>query len=169
MLSILLAAAVAVTSAFQLSSPAFKSGDAIPAKYTCDGLNISPPLQWEDVPQNTQSIAIVVDDPDAPSGLWTHWILYNLAPSMRSLQERVSKDFKLPDGSMQAENDYGKPGYGGPCPPSGTHHYIFHAYALDKKLTLPEAAKRKAFDRAIEGHVLAKSELTAAYKRQEKS
>ncbi len=120
----------------KLTSAAFKDGQSIPAPYTCDGVNISPPLEWSGLPKTTKTVAIVVDDPDAPSGTWVHWVLYNLPADNIGLVENVPASENLKAGGFQGKNDFGKIGYGGPCPPSGTHRYFFKIYALDSELSL---------------------------------
>jgi Raf kinase inhibitor-like YbhB/YbcL family protein len=119
----------------KITSSAFKDGDMIPLKYTCDGKNVSPPLQWDLVPDGTKSIALICDDPDAPSGDWTHWVVYNLPADVRLLSENIPNDETLPDGTRQGLTDFGTTGYSGPCPPWGVHRYYFKIYALDKKWT----------------------------------
>src|SRR5438552_10676499 len=116
--------------AFIISSPAFQAEGKIPSKYTCDGINISPPLEWKDPPAGTQSFALIHDDPDAPSGDWVHWVVWNIPPAKSGLPENFPKDKELKDGTRQGMTDFGKIGYGGPCPPSGSHRYFFKLYAL---------------------------------------
>ena len=141
-------------------------GAAIPAAYTCDGVNISPALKWSNPPAPTQSIAIICEDPDAPSGDFTHWIVYNIPPTVHRLPEHVPNDTSLSSGARQGQNDFEHIGYGGPCPPPGPdHHYHFHVYALDKRLSLPDTAVRADIDNAIQGHILAQGELMATYGR----
>ncbi|MCJ7778555.1 MAG: YbhB/YbcL family Raf kinase inhibitor-like protein, partial [Sedimentisphaerales bacterium] len=118
----------------KVTSSAFAEGGLIPAKYTCDGSDISPPLQWEAVPEGTKSIALISDDPDAPMGTWVHWVLFNLPAESKGLEENIPQDKTLPNGARQGLTDFGRIGYGGPCPPSGTHRYFFKIYALDTKL-----------------------------------
>jgi len=143
-----------------VTSSAFKANEAIPSEYTCDGAEKSPPLSWSNVPSDAKSIAILVDDPDAPKGTFTHWIVTNIPPSETSLSAAGS----LPQGATAAKNDKGSAGYAGPCPPSGKHHYHFHVYALDKTIAKP--ASRADFMKAIDGHVLADGELVATYERE---
>ena len=152
--------------AFELTSTAFAPGEPIPAKYSCDGEDISPPLQWSDPPQGTQSLALICDDPDAPIGTWVHWVLYNLPAQARSLPEAVPPEAELPDGSRHGENGWGRLDYGGPCPPSGTHRYFFKLYALDTMLDLDAGASKKQVLQAMEGHILAETELMGVYSRQ---
>ena len=152
--------------AFELTSTAFAAGEPIPQKYTCDGQDISPPLQWSDPPQGTQSLALICDDPDAPIGTWVHWVLFNLPVESRSLPEAVPSDADLSDGSRHGENGWRRPGYGGPCPPSGTHRYFFKLYALDAVLDLEAGASKKQVLQAMEGHILAQAELMGVYSRK---
>lgn len=145
-------------SKFILTSPAFKNGESIPSKYTCDGEDLSPPLAWTDPPQGTASFALLVDDPDAPVGDWVHWLLYNIPSDAHEIPESGSV-------GISGINSWPKPGYGGPCPPNGTHRYFFKLYALDTMLTLSEGAKKADLLKAIEGHVLAQAELMGIYAR----
>lgn len=155
------------TSTVSLTSPAFVDNAAIPARFTCDGANISPPLRWAAPPQGTKSLALTCDDSDAPAGDWTHWVIYNLPPTATSLPEAVTPTALRPDGVRQCRNSFGKVGYGGPCPPSGNpHHYIFRLYALDAELSLTEDATAADAQRAAGGHVLAEGTLTGTYGRQ---
>jgi len=151
--------------AFELASTAFAQGESIPRKYTCDGEDISPPLQWSDPPQDTQSFALIADDPDAPVGTWVHWVLYNLPDETRALPEAVPPDADLPDGSRHGKSSWRRLGYGGPCPPSGTHRYFFKLYALDVVLGLASSASKKQLLQAMEGHILAQTELMGLYTR----
>jgi Raf kinase inhibitor-like YbhB/YbcL family protein len=151
--------------AFKLTSTAFAHEEPIPQKYTCDGEDISPPLQWSDPPQGTQSLALICDDPDAPIGTWVHWVLYNLPAEARALPEGVPSDAELPDGSRHGENSWRRLDYGGPCPPSGTHRYFFRLYALDTVLDLESGEGKKQVLQAMEGHILAQAELMGVYSR----
>jgi len=152
----------------QVTSPAFSEGGSIPSKYTCDGQNVSPPLRWNAIPEGTKSIALIVDDPDAPHGDWVHWVVYDLPASIRDLAERVPPDEKyLGNGGRQGTTDFGKIGYGGPCPPSGTHRYFFKVYALDKTLGLSPGATKSQLLKAMEGHVLAQGQLMGKYARKQ--
>ncbi len=139
-----------------ISSPAFAAGANIPERFTCKGANSSPPLKFSGVPTSAKSLALIVDDPDAPGGLFTHWLLWKIAPATIMIGEKT-----VPSGTVQGTNDFGKPGYGGPCPPSGTHRYFFRLFALDRPLDLAPNAKRADFDKALAGHVLARAELMA--------
>jgi Raf kinase inhibitor-like YbhB/YbcL family protein len=144
----------------KITSSAFQDGANIPSKFTCDGADISPPLQIADIPSQAKSLALIVDDPDAPSGLFTHWMVWNI-PS----QTGVVGEGSAPKG-VQGTNDFGKSGYGGPCPPSGTHRYYFKIFALDQELDLPFGAKRGQVDGALKGHVIAQGELMGRYSRK---
>jgi Raf kinase inhibitor-like YbhB/YbcL family protein len=150
----------------KVTSPAFEEGGMIPSKYTVDSQNVSPPLKWEGVPDGTKSIALISDDPDAPVGTWVHWVMWNIPPGARELTENVPPDEDLLDGSMQGITDFGRPGYGGPAPPSGTHRYYFKIYALDIKLNLPNGSTKTDLLKAMEGHILAEGQLMGKYKRR---
>ncbi len=150
---------------FELMSTAFAPGEPIPRKYTCDEEDISPPLRWSDPPQDTQSFALIADDPDAPVGTWVHWVLYNLPAETRALPESVPPDADLPDGSRHGKNSWRRLGYGGPCPPRGTHRYFFKLYALDTVLDLASGARKKQLLQAMEGHILGQAELMGLYAR----
>jgi Raf kinase inhibitor-like YbhB/YbcL family protein len=152
-------------SAFELKSQAFKARESIPAKYTCMGKDVSPGLSWTGAPPNTRSYAIICDDPDAPMGTWVHWVYYDIPPSASSLPEGMSVDAKPPPGGTSGVNDFGKLGYGGPCPPSGTHRYFFKLYALDKVLGLVPRASKADLEKAMQGHILAKTELMGTFKK----
>ena len=150
----------------KLHSSAFGFGMLVPQKYTCKGADISPPISWEAVPEGAKGLAIICDDPDAPMGDWTHWAIYNLPPTARSLAEGVAKEATLPDGSRQGLNDFDRVGYNGPCPPPGTvHHYRFTLYALDRPLALPPKAAKRQLLQAMTGHILAQAELIGTFKR----
>lgn len=150
----------------KISSSVFEQGGIIPAEYTCDGADVSPPLKWESVPDGTKSIALISDDPDAPMGTWVHWILFNLPANTRELPENVPTDGTLPDGAKQGTTDFGRTGYGGPCPPSGTHRYFFKVYALGMMLDLPAGSRKSDLLRAMENRVLAEGQLMGKYKRR---
>jgi Raf kinase inhibitor-like YbhB/YbcL family protein len=164
-------AAVAQTAAQKLpeaklilTSASFEADSAIPAKYSCDGTDVSPALAWNEPPAGTQSLALVVDDPDAPTKTVIHWLIYDLPPGTRALPEGVPTKPKLPDGSRQGKNDLGKIGYGGPCPPPGpAHHYFFKLYALDYHTGLKPQATAAEVEKAIKGHILAQAELIARF------
>jgi Raf kinase inhibitor-like YbhB/YbcL family protein len=147
-------------------SPAFEEGGAIPARYTCDGLDVSPPLSWGSVPDGTRSLALIADDPDAPRGTFVHWVLYNLPPDTRRLPEDVPNRETLPSGAAQGVNGAGSVGYMGPCPPSGTHRYFFKVYALDTGLNLGAGATKEDLVSVMEGHILAEGRLVGTYRRR---
>ena len=152
--------------AFELRSSAFRQNQAIPKKYTCDGSDVSVSLNWNDPAQETKGFALIADDPDAPCGTWVHWVLYDLSADTRELAEDIPAKETLDDGAKQGKNDFGKIGYGGPCPPPGpTHHYHFKLYALDKMVGLRPGATKQQILNAMEGHVLAQAELVGTYKR----
>jgi len=152
-----------------ITSPAFFHNSDIPAEFTCDGLDVSPPLEWTGVPSNAKSLILIVCDPDAPDPkapkmTWVHWVLYNLPPAITSFEQRVTGS-DLPSGTREGENSWKQTGYGGPCPPIGRHRYFFKLYALDTVLPdLGEASKEK-LEKAMDGHVIAKAELVGLYKR----
>ncbi len=147
-------------------SEAFKEGANIPSEYTCDGKNISPALSWNGIPEETKSIALIMDDPDAPSGTFVHWLLYNLPSETKKLEKGFPKEDIFRDGTTHGKTSFGNIGYGGPCPPSGSHRYYFRIYAIDKKLDLLPRATRNQIDDAIKGHIIAKGELMGRYKRR---
>lgn len=150
----------------QLSSSAFSPNESIPQKFTCDGTNVSPQLTWTGAPANTQSFTLIMDDPDAPAGTWVHWVLYNLPFNAHELTENVPNRQELPNDARQGRNDFNRFGYGGPCPPAGNpHRYFFKLYALDAKLRLRLGANKVDVERAIQGHVLAQSQLIGLYRR----
>jgi Raf kinase inhibitor-like YbhB/YbcL family protein len=154
------------TMSFQISSSAFASGQTIPKKFTCDGSDISPPLNWKDAPAATQSFALIADDPDAPVGTWVHWVLFSLPANSKDLQEGVDKEEQLPNGALQGKNDFRKIGYGGPCPPPGKpHRYFFKLYALDTKISLKAGATKADVENAMKGHILGQAELVGRYSR----
>lgn len=149
-----------------LSSSAFKEGDRIPVKYTCVGQDVSPPLEWGQPPPETQTFALIVDDPDAPGGVFTHWVIFNISSDSRKLPEAIPAQAQLPDGALQGKNDFGRTGYGGPCPPPGRpHRYQFTLYALDQRLDLKAGISKKQLLSAMEGHILAQGQLTGTYQR----
>jgi Raf kinase inhibitor-like YbhB/YbcL family protein len=153
--------------AVQLTSTAFAPGQAIPARHTCDGEDLSPPLQWSGIPDRAMSLALICDDPDAPAGTWAHWVLYGLPPATTELAEGVPASDTLPGGARQGINDFRRAGYGGPCPPRGSpHRYFFRLYALEAPLDLPPRASKQDLLRAMEGHVLGQGELMGTYRRQ---
>jgi Raf kinase inhibitor-like YbhB/YbcL family protein len=152
----------------KLTSTAFKEGESIPRAYTCDGVNISPPLEWSGVGSTTKpakTIAIIADDPDAPGGTWVHWVLYNLAADNIGLVENVPATESLKAGGFQGKNDFGKIGYSGPCRPSGSHRYFFRIYALDGELPLKAGATKADLMKAMEGHIIAQGQSMGTYRR----
>ena len=142
----------------KLTSPAFIHNGAIPTKYTCDGGDINPPLIIENIPKSVKSLALIVDDPDAPMGTWVHWVVFDIPVTSRIGENTIP--------GKQGINDFRKKNYGGPCPPSGTHRYFFKIYALDKELNLKEGISKKELEKAMETHVLEKAELIGLYKRK---
>jgi Raf kinase inhibitor-like YbhB/YbcL family protein len=150
-----------VSMTLTLSSNAFAPGQSIPAKYACDGRDISPDLAWTDAPANTKSFALIVDDPDAPMGTWVHWVVFNIPAATMGLPE--SAGVSLPAGALQGKNSSGNARYMGPCPPSGTHRYFFKLYALDTTLTLSAGANKADLLKAMDGHILAQGELMGTY------
>ena len=152
--------------AFTISSSSFQNGANIPKKFTCDGTDVSPELRWSSPPAGTQSFALIADDPDAPVGTWTHWVLFDLPAETTSLPENVAKVEELPTGGRQGRNDFRKIGYGGPCPPPGKpHRYFFKLYALDTRLNLKPGASKQEIEQAMQGHILGKAELMGKYQR----
>jgi len=146
-------------------SSAFREGDRIPSDFTCDGADMSPPIEWSGVPTQTQSLAVIVEDPDAPSGNWTHWLAYDLSPELTQLPARIPAGEKISMGGSQGLNDFWKPGYRGPCPPNGEHRYFFKIYALDAMLRLKPGASRQELSQAMQGHILAEGQLMGKYNR----
>jgi hypothetical protein len=152
-------------TSFWVRSSSFSNGRSIPARYTCDGADLSPVLQWQSAPAGTKSFAIVMDDPDAPID-FTHWLVFNIPPGVRELAEGASQQSAMPHGSVEGRNDFGRPGYGGPCPPRGNpHHYVFRVYALDRLLDLPAGAAGKQVHAAISGHIVAQGQIVGTYQR----
>lgn len=150
----------------ELKSRAFQAGGMIPAQYTCDGQDISPPLHWSDPPAGTVSFGLISDDPDAPMGTWVHWVAWNIPATVRSLEENVPNTTSLQDGTKQGTTDFHRVGYGGPCPPSGIHRYYFKLYALDTTLNLPSGTTKKDLELAMHDHILAQAELMGTYRRR---
>jgi Raf kinase inhibitor-like YbhB/YbcL family protein len=144
----------------QVTSSAFQHGAMIPRTYTCDGSDISPPLSWRGVPAGAKSIALIMDDPDAPRGIWVHWVLFNIPPGTTGLGEGMD------GGAQQGSNSWRRTGYGGPCPPGGTHRYYFKVYALDILLTLETGVTKAQLLKAMDGHVLAEGQLMGRYSRK---
>jgi Raf kinase inhibitor-like YbhB/YbcL family protein len=153
-------------SGFQLRSDAFKEGETIPAQFTCEGADISPPLEWANVPNGTRSFALIMEDPDAPAGVWTHWVVFNLPAGMKLMDANLPKRPNLPGGGLQGTNSFGRTGYGGPCPPPGNaHRYYIHLYALDSTLNLQPGAQKEEVLAAMKGHILGEAQLMGRFKR----
>ena len=144
----------------KLTSPEFEHNSAMPSEYTCDGANIIPELNIEEIPENAKSLALIMDDPDAPAGTWVHWVVWNIPLDTKTIQKGTE-----PQG-VQGTTSFGKPGYGGPCPPSGTHRYFFKLYALDTTLDLKEGSTKEDLEAVMDGHIIEKTELMGTYKRQ---
>jgi Raf kinase inhibitor-like YbhB/YbcL family protein len=149
----------------KITSSAFSEGDMIPKRYTCDSEDVSPDLAWSGIPQGTKSIALICDDPDAPMGTWVHWVLFNLPAESTELPAAIPSDKTLSNGAVHGKNDFGRLGYGGPCPPGGTHRYYFKLYALDTQLNLASGITKNQLLDAMEGHILAQGQLMGKYKR----
>ncbi len=145
----------------KIESSAFREDGNIPQKFTCDGSDVNPPLHFDAAPEGTKSLACMVDDPDAPGGLFTHWVMWNIDPRTTDILEN-----SRPQSAIQGMNDFGKPGYGGPCPPSGSHRYYFKIFALDQTLNLKGGANRQELDAAMHGHVIGQGELMGHYSRK---
>jgi Raf kinase inhibitor-like YbhB/YbcL family protein len=152
----------AATPQIHVTSTAFKEGEKIPRQFTCQGINISPPLEWTPTP-HAKTIAIIANDPDAPAGEWTHWLVYNLPAATMGLIENMPAEEKVAGGGMQGKNDFGKTAYGGPCPPKGTHRYFFKVYALDTELALEPGDTKEQLLKAMEGHILAQGQLMGTF------
>ena len=150
----------------RLMSEAFPDQGLIPAKYTCDGDNISPPLSVTNIPKITESFALIVENPDAPMGTFTHWVIYNIPVDPAILRECISNDEKLSDGIIQGINDFGKIGYGGPCPPSGTHRYFFKLFALNAKLEQVSGMTKEQLEKKMRQHIIGNTELIGLYARK---
>lgn len=146
-------------------SPSFKNGETIPQKFTCDDADVSPKLVWSNLPEGTKSVSIICDDPDAPMGTWVHWVIYNIPATISELTENQPRNEKLSNGALQGRNSWGKIGYGGPCPPSGTHRYFFKLYALDTILELKPGATKEELIKSMQGHLLGQTELYGKYSR----
>jgi hypothetical protein len=156
----------APASKIELKTTSFTPGGFIPRRFTCEAADVSPALAWTDPPSGTQSFAIIEDDPDAPSGTFVHWVVYNLPAAYRRLPEALSVSAQMPGGVRQGTNDFSRTGYSGPCPPPGKpHRYFIRLYALDAKLDLPPAARRKELEEAMQGHILAQAELMGRFQR----
>jgi Raf kinase inhibitor-like YbhB/YbcL family protein len=155
---------------FTITSASFEHNGTIPARHTCDGLNVSPPLIWSGVPENTKSLVLIIDDPDAPDPkapktTWVHWVLYNIPPNAPGLYEGIP-DAALPHGTLQGKNDWQKVGYGGPCPPTGSHRYFHKLIALDIVLPELKSPTKAALESAMQGHIIGRTELIGRYQRQ---
>jgi Raf kinase inhibitor-like YbhB/YbcL family protein len=148
----------------ELVSPAFASGEPIPDKYSGDGEDVSPPLQWSAAPQGTKSLALICDDPDAPGGTWVHWVVYNLPPETSALAENA--DANLPSDALHGKNNWGRLKYNGPKPPSGTHRYFFKLYAMDTVLNLKDGASKNDLIKAMQGHILGQAETMGVYSKK---
>jgi len=152
--------------AMEITSPAFAPNGEIPAAHTCEGADRAPALTFANVPPGAKSLALIVDDPDAPAGTWVHWVMWNIPAATHLLPENVPKSGQLNSGAIQGRNDFGKTGYNGPCPPPGkTHRYYFRLYALDVKLTLQPGVTRQEVDAAMKGHIIGKAEHMGTYRR----
>jgi hypothetical protein len=152
-------------NAMEIKSSSFKHEAMIPAKYTCDGHNISPPLSWRNAPAHTKSFALVCDDPDAPVGLWIHWVFFDIPATVNALPEKVSRQEEIAGLGKNGKNTSGRFGYDGPCPPGGTHRYYFKLYALDTILDLPPGLTKDELLEAMKGHILSEAQLMGRYKR----
>lgn len=149
-----------IKTAMKITSPAFSNNQPIPSKYTCNGVNINPPLIFSDVPENTKSLVLIVDDPDAPLGTWVHWVVFNIPKGTKEIKENSEPD------ASQGVTSFGKPGYGGPCPPSGTHRYFFKLYALDTLLPVANRADKKTVETAMQNHITTHAELIGLYSKK---
>ena len=151
----------------KISSAAFQDGQPIPPKYTCDGEDVSPPLSWDNPPSGTESFALICDDPDAPSGTWVHWVLYDISRASNELQEAIPASEEVLNGARQGKNDFKRIGYGGPCPPQGgAHRYYFKLYALDTLLKLRAGATKSDVESAMKGHIVGEGRIMGTYKRR---
>ncbi len=149
----------------QITSPAFTHGGLIDPRHSCDGDDTSPPLNWQDIPPATKSLAIICDDPDAPMGTWVHWVYFNLPPQIATLPAGITPIPQPPQGGRQGRNDFGRIGYGGPCPPSGSHRYYFKLYALDTILDLDAGSTKRHLVQAMQNHILDKASIMCRYER----
>ena len=149
----------------EITSSAFSNGEMIPARYTCDGSDVSPDLSWRGVPNSAKSLALICDDPDAPMGTWVHWVLFNIPAEAVGLPAEISSSATLENGARHGKNDFRRLGYGGPCPPGGTHRYFFKLYALDTELKLDSGITKAQLVEAMQGHILAEAQLMGKYKR----
>lgn len=149
----------------EITSSAFENGGMIPDKYSCDGRNIAPPLEWTNPPEDTKSFVLICDDPDAPMGTWVHWVVYDIPASISKLQEGTPPEKTLTNSGKQGTNDFHKIGYGGPCPPSGIHRYFFKLYAVDMFTDLEPGATKAQILRTIKGHILGEAQTMGKYSR----
>ena len=164
--NVILDAKGAGSMTFSISSSSFSQCGEIPRKFTCDGADVSPELTWTTPPAGTQSFALIADDPDAPAGTWTHWVLYDLPPQITVVPEGMSKVDEVPSGGRQGRNDFRKIGYGGPCPPPGKpHRYFFKIYAVDRMLNLKPGSSKQEVEQAMQNHILGQAELMGKYQR----
>jgi Raf kinase inhibitor-like YbhB/YbcL family protein len=159
--SALLAKEVGAMEALKITCPAFQNNGNIPSKYTCDGSDISPALVIENCPAGSKTLALICDDPDAPMGTWVHWVFWNVPPNTKEIKEN-----NVPQGAVEGMNDFKKHSYGGPCPPSGTHHYFFKVYALDIVLNISPNSTKADLEKGMKGHILAQGQLIGLYKRR---
>ena len=151
--------------ALVITSTAFSEGAMIPTRYTCDGPDVSPDLSWNGVPETAKSLALICDDPDAPMGTWVHWVLFNIPSGASGLPAEIPSDAVLENGARHGTNDFGRLGYGGPCPPGGTHRYYFKLYALDAELNRDSGVTKAELLEAMQGHIVAEGQLMGTYKR----
>jgi Raf kinase inhibitor-like YbhB/YbcL family protein len=152
---------ISYTTNMLLTSPSFENNAAIPKKYTCDGGDINPELLIQNVPDDAKSLALILDDPDAPNGIFTHWVVWNIDPRTMSIKQE-----SVPPKSSEGKNSAGRVGYIGPCPPSGVHHYHFKMYALDAMLALPEGASKAELEKSMQGHILEETDFVGTYSRE---
>jgi Raf kinase inhibitor-like YbhB/YbcL family protein len=151
--------------AMQMTSKAFDDGGAIPEKHTCDGADLSPALEWTSVPDDAMTLALILEDPDTPDGTWVHWVFYNFPAHILEIEEGLPREGQLENGIMQGLNDFKTMGYGGPCPPSGTHRYVFKLFALDKELEIQPGANKRQLLTAMEGHILDRAQFMGTYSK----
>ena len=151
--------------ALQITSSAFSEGEMIPTQYSCDGPDVSPDLSWSGIPEGARSLALICDDPDAPMGTWVHWVLFNIPVSADGLPAEIPPEAALENGARHGTNDFSRLGYGGPCPPGGTHRYFFKLYALDTELDMDSGITKAQLLEAMQGHILAEGQLMGKYSR----
>ncbi len=149
----------------EVSSIAFKDNGFIPKQHTCDGAGFSPPLQWRDIPEGTRSLAMICDDPDAPGGMFVHWVIYNIPPNIQQFAENIAHVERLSFGAIQGKNDFGMIGYGGPCPPKGVHRYFFRLFALDETLEMGPGSSKDRLLEEMNGHLIGTCQIIGKYKR----